>query len=271
MDEAPVFGCGFYEPETQIIALPQFERNRIEFPEVIEEKNYDDDAMTVHATDLRCQAQSRLPPTSTPRNCVKSGDQKSRSTGDHERKSDIADNNRRSRGSDGERRSRGSDADRNIEATTGEQKPNSPDSNKTSSHGPTEERQSSGSDRRSESGHELLYVPVQPRRTSGSEAIEFFTGSDPDSDGNDSEGVSFLSAPETMPPKKPCRDTRNKMRFKKFFRPLRRSKSTGNTKESNSTFSFFHKQETDSVSCRFSPPYIHFHMTFNLAIPPRFR
>lgn len=249
LDETPVFGCGFYEPETEIIALPQFETNRITFPEVIAEK--DDDAMTVHASDLWCQA-PRVPPTSPPTNCVKDGDQKSRGSSDPER---SIDNNRKSRGSDVERKFRGSDAARNIQATSDEQKSNGSDGNRTSSLGPKEERQSHGSDKKLESGHALLSVPVQPRRTSGSGAVEFFTGSDPDSDGDESEGVSFLSAPETMPPKKPCRDTRNKMRFKKFFRPLRRSKSTGNTKESTSTFSFFHKHETDSVSCRpmFSP------------------
>lgn len=246
LDETPVFGCGFYEPESEIIALPRFETNRITFPEVIAEKD-DDAAMTVHASDLWCQA-PRVPPTSPPpRNCVKDGDQKSRGSGDPER---SMDNNRKSRGSDVERKSRGSEAARNIQAPTGEQKPSGSDGNRISSIGPKEERQSHGSDKKLESGQALLSVPVQPRRTSGSGAGEFFTGSDPDSDGDESEGVSFLSAPETMPPKKPCRDTRNKMRFKKFFRPLRRSKSTGNTKESSSAFSFFHKQETDSVSCK---------------------
>ena len=70
-----------------------------------------------------------------------------------------------------------------------------------------------------------------------SSTVEYSVGSDDSESNGDTVAVSFLSAPETsMPVKKPYRESRGKMRFKKFFEPLRRSHSAGNPKDSPKMF-----------------------------------
>lgn len=83
-----------------------------------------------------------------------------------------------------------------------------------------------------------------------SSTVEYSVGSDDSESNGDTVAVSFLSAPETsMPVKKPYRESRGKMRFKKFFEPLRRSHSAGNPKDSPKMFYSSkyptHKQDED--------------------------